>query len=47
MTEKVSHGSPSWFVRRMFVSYVGRHHGTEHLALWCATPPTATRSPAS
>ncbi|MHC1561562.1 MmcQ/YjbR family DNA-binding protein [Actinomycetospora sp. C-140] len=37
-TEKISHGSPSWFVRKMFASYVGRHHGDEHLALWIAAP---------
>jgi hypothetical protein len=41
VTEKVSHGSPSWFVRKMFVSWVGRHHGDEHLALWAAAPEGA------
>ena len=41
VTEKVSHGSPSWFVRKMFVSYVGYHHGDEHLALWVAAPEGA------
>ncbi|MEJ2861432.1 MmcQ/YjbR family DNA-binding protein [Actinomycetospora flava] len=40
-TEKISHGSPSWFVRRMFVSYVGHHHGDEHLAIWVAAPEGA------
>ena len=40
-TEKISHGSPSWFVRKMFVSYVGRHHGDEHLAIWAAAPEGA------
>ncbi|MEQ3549976.1 MmcQ/YjbR family DNA-binding protein [Pseudonocardia nematodicida] len=39
VTEKVSHGSPSWFVRKMFVSYTEYHHGAEHLAFWCAAPP--------
>lgn len=41
VTEKTSHGTPSWFVRRMFASYVGRHHGSEHLALWVAAPEGA------
>lgn len=40
-TEKTSHGSPSWFVRRQFASYVGRHHGDDHLALWVAAPEGA------
>lgn len=39
VTEKQSHGSPSWFVRRMFVSYAGHHHGHPHLAFWCAAAP--------
>ena len=38
-TEKISHGSPTWFVRRSFVSYTPYHHGSEHLAFWCAAPP--------
>lgn len=41
VTEKVSHGSPSWFVRKMFVSWVGRHHGDAHLSLWAAAPEGA------
>lgn len=39
VTEKLSHGSPSWFVRRMFVSYADHHHGHPHRAFWCAAPP--------
>jgi hypothetical protein len=38
VTEKVSHGSPSWFVRKMFVSWVGRHHGDPYLSLWATAP---------
>ncbi|MEJ2890197.1 MmcQ/YjbR family DNA-binding protein [Actinomycetospora aeridis] len=41
VTEKISHGSPSWFVRKMFVGYVGHHHGDEHLAIWVAAPEGA------
>ncbi|GAA4780435.1 MmcQ/YjbR family DNA-binding protein [Actinomycetospora chlora] len=40
-TEKISHGSPSWFVRKQFASYVGYHHGDTHLALWAAAPEGA------
>jgi predicted DNA-binding protein (MmcQ/YjbR family) len=37
-TEKLSHGEPSWFVRkRMFVSYAGYHHD-DRVAFWCAAP---------
>jgi hypothetical protein len=41
-TERLSHGSPTWFIRdkKTFVSYVGHHHG-ERLAFWCAAPPGA------
>lgn len=39
VTEKVSHGSPSWFVQRMFVTYADHHHGHPHVAFWCAAPP--------
>lgn len=41
-TERLSHGSPTWFVRdkKTFVSYVGRHHGAR-LSFWCAAPDGA------
>lgn len=40
-TEKISHGGPSWFVRkRMFCSYVGPHHSGRP-QFWCAAPPGA------
>ncbi|MFP5068270.1 MmcQ/YjbR family DNA-binding protein [Pseudonocardia nantongensis] len=41
VTEKLSHGSPSWFLRRMFASYDHFHHGAEHISVWCAAPPGA------
>jgi len=41
VTERLSHGSPTWFVRgkKTFVSYLDDHHGDGRLALWCAAPP--------
>lgn len=41
VTERVSHGEPSWFVRdkRQFVSLADHHHHIEHLTFWCAAGP--------
>jgi hypothetical protein len=43
VTERLSHGSPTWFVRgkKTFVMYLDDHHGDGRLALWCAAPPDA------
>jgi hypothetical protein len=44
VTERLSHGSPSFFVRdkKQFVSVDDHHHhGVDHLAFWCAAPPGA------
>jgi hypothetical protein len=40
-TERLSHGSPTWFVRdkKTFVTYLDNHHDDGRLALWCAAPP--------
>jgi hypothetical protein len=38
-TEKLSHGSPTFFVKKAFVMYLDDHHGDGRLALWCAAPP--------
>lgn len=38
-TEKISHGTPCWFVRRTFVMFAEHHHGHPHVAFWCAAPP--------
>ncbi len=40
VTERLSHGSPTWFVRdkKTFVSYLDDHHGDGRLAIWCAAP---------
>jgi hypothetical protein len=42
-TERLSHGSPTFFVRdkKTFVMFVDNHHGDGRLALWVAAPPGA------
>lgn len=37
-TEKLSHGSPSFFVRKMFLTWVDDHHGDGNTGFWCAAP---------
>lgn len=41
VTERPSHGEPSWFVRdrRQFVTLSDHHHGDAHLSFWCAAAP--------
>lgn len=41
VTERPSHGSPTFFVRdkTTFVMYLDDHHGDGRLALWCPAPP--------
>jgi hypothetical protein len=38
VTEKLSHGEPTWFVRKCFVMFADHHHD-DRLAFWCAAPP--------
>lgn len=38
VTEKSSHGEPTWFVRRAFVMFADHHHD-DRLAFWAAAPP--------
>lgn len=40
VTERLSHGAPSWFVRgkKTFVMFHDDHHGDGRLAIWCAAP---------
>ena len=41
-TEKISHGSPAFFVKKQFVMlWVGGHHDHEFPHLWCAAPEGA------
>ncbi|HET9732517.1 MAG TPA: MmcQ/YjbR family DNA-binding protein [Acidimicrobiales bacterium] len=43
VTEKLSHGAPTWFVgRRAFVTlWAGGHHDHDFPHLWCAAAPGA------
>ncbi|HLU60518.1 MAG TPA: MmcQ/YjbR family DNA-binding protein [Pseudonocardia sp.] len=38
VTERRSHGEPTWFVRKSFVMFADHHHD-DRLAFWCAAPP--------
>ena len=43
-TERLSHGSPTWFIRdrTTFVTFlVDGHHDNQFPHLWCAAPPGA------
>ena len=42
VSERLSHGEPSWFVRgkKQFVTYANHHHD-DRLAFWCAAPAGA------
>ncbi|MGH3739440.1 MAG: MmcQ/YjbR family DNA-binding protein [Micromonosporaceae bacterium] len=42
VTERLSHGEPTWFVRgrKTFVTYADHHHD-DRLGFWCAAPPGA------
>jgi hypothetical protein len=42
VTERLSHGEPTWFVRgkKTFVMYADHHHD-DRPAFWCAAPPGA------
>src|SRR5690349_6691596 len=42
VTERLSHGEPTWFIRgkKTFVSYADHHHD-DRVAFWCAAPDGA------
>lgn len=42
VSERLSHGEPTWFVRdrRSFVMFADHHHD-DRVAFWCAAPPGA------
>jgi hypothetical protein len=41
VSERVSHGEPTWFVRgkRTVAVLDDHHHGADHLAVWCPAAP--------
>jgi hypothetical protein len=42
VTERLSHGAPTWFVRKSFVTlWRMGHHDIEFPHLWCAAPAGA------
>ncbi|HEV8582462.1 MAG TPA: MmcQ/YjbR family DNA-binding protein [Thermoanaerobaculia bacterium] len=45
VTERISHGEPTWFVRgkKTFVMYANQHHD-DRLAFWCAAPDGAQQA---
>ena len=45
VTERLSHGEPTWFVRdkKTFVMFADHHHD-DRLAFWCAAPEGAQES---
>lgn len=39
VTEKLSHGEPTFFVKKkVFVMYANNHHNDGRIAIWCAAP---------
>ena len=36
--EKLSHGEPTWFAKRVF-AMLSNHHHDDRLGFWCAVPP--------
>ncbi len=42
VTERLSHGEPTWFVRgkKVFVTFANHHHD-DRVAFWCAAPAGA------
>ena len=40
VTEKISHGEPTFFVRqRVFTMFANNHHNDGHVAVWIPAPP--------
>jgi hypothetical protein len=39
-TEKLSHGEPTFFVRKkVYAMFANNHHGDGHVAVWIPAPP--------
>ncbi len=42
VTEKLSHGEPTFFVRKkVFAMFANNHHNDGHIAVWAPAPPGA------
>lgn len=39
VTERLSHGSPTFFVKKSFLMFHDDHHGDGRLAIWCKADP--------
>ncbi|HEV2963257.1 MAG TPA: MmcQ/YjbR family DNA-binding protein, partial [Candidatus Angelobacter sp.] len=40
VTEKLSHGEPTFFVRKkVFTMFANNHHNDGHIAVWIPAPP--------
>ncbi len=40
MTERLSHGEPTFFVRKkVFAMFANNHHNDGHIAVWLPAPP--------
>ncbi|MGX1810317.1 MmcQ/YjbR family DNA-binding protein [Nocardia sp. NPDC055321] len=40
-SERLSHGEPTWFVRKKVFVMFADHHHDDRLAFWCPAPPVA------
>ena len=39
-TEKISHGEPTFFVRKkVYTMFANNHHNDGHIAVWLPAPP--------
>jgi hypothetical protein len=38
-TEKLSHGAPTFFVKKVYAMFVNNHHQDGHVAVWLPAPP--------
>jgi hypothetical protein len=38
VSERLSHGAPTFFVKKSFLMFHDDHHGDGRLAIWCAAP---------
>jgi hypothetical protein len=42
-TEKLSHGEPTWFVKKVFAMYSNHHHD-DRVGFWCPAPAGAQQA---